>query len=167
MIDAANRIGVTSISRNRSRYSACVCASKPGAMIAMVAGARKNSRTQPTVITPTASVSTVWANGRGVAGRVAAERREHRHERRGEPGRDQDVEQQLRQHERRVVRVELGAGAVGAGEDPVADEAREIRTEGQDGEQDRALGQEPREQGPTPVDHHVLPRPGAWSRTGL
>ncbi len=32
-------------------------------MIATVAGARKNSRMQPTVITPTASVSTVWANG--------------------------------------------------------------------------------------------------------
>ena len=104
---------------------------------------------------------------RGVAGCVAAERREHRHEGRRQPGRDEDVEQELRQDERRVVRVELGAGAVGAGEDPVTDEAREVGAERQDGEQDRALGQEPREQGPTPVDHHVLPRPGAWSRTGL
>ena len=69
---------------------------------------------------------------RRVAGRVPTERREHRHERGREPGGDEDVEQQLREHERRVVRVELGAGAVRPGEDPVADEPREVgaRTSG-------------------------------------
>ena len=46
---------------------------------------------------------------------------------------------ELRQDEGRVVGVELGAGAVGAREHPVAHEAGEVAREGQDREQDRAL----------------------------
>ena len=61
-----------------------------------------------------------------------------RHERRGQPGRDQDVEGDLRDAERRVVGVELGARAVGVGEDPVADDPGREVAERQDRQQDRA-----------------------------
>ncbi len=64
-------IGVTSITRYRSRYSAWLDSSKPGATRRTVAGARISSSRLDADITMTASVRTVWAN-RGAAS--AAER---------------------------------------------------------------------------------------------
>ena len=70
-----------------------------------------------------------------------------RHERRGQPGRDQDVEGDLGDPEGRVVGIELRAGAVRVGEDPVADDPGREVDERQDRQQDRPAREDPVEQG--------------------
>ena len=86
----------------------------------------------------------------------ASEGREHRHERRGQAAGHEHVERELGQDEGRVVGVELGAGAVGAREDAVAEQAGEVARERQDREQHGAGGHEAREQGAEPRDHDSL-----------
>ena len=103
-----------------------------------------------TVITPIAPVSTVrpksFAGSSSAA--VVAQAGVDRDERGGQAGRHEDVQGDLRDPERRVVGVELGAGAVGVGEHPVADDAhREVR-ERQDRQDDRAAREDPIEQAP-------------------
>ena len=70
-----------------------------------------------------------------------------RHERRGQAGRDEDVEGDLGDPEGRVVGVELGAGPVRVGEDPVADDPGREVGERQDRQQDRPAREDPVEQG--------------------
>ena len=77
---------------------------------------------------------------------VVAEPAVDRHERGGQPGRDQDVEGDLRDAERGVVGVELGAGPVRVGEDPVADDPGREVAERQDRQQDRAAREDPVEE---------------------
>ena len=72
---------------------------------------------------------------------------EDRHERRGQTAGDQDVEDQLREHERRVVGVELGRQAEGPGEESVAQEADGVRREREGREEESAARQEPVEEG--------------------
>ena len=62
---------------------------------------------------------------------------EDRDERRRQAGLDEDVEQELRQAERRVVGVELGAGAERAGEDPIPHEPHDVAREDEDREDGR------------------------------
>ncbi len=80
----------------------------------------------------TASVSTVWAKRGAASGSLRPSVVNTGHERRGEAAGDDDVEQELGQHECGVVGVELGAGAVGPGEDPVTAEPGDVAREGQD-----------------------------------
>ena len=70
-------------------------------------------------ITMTASVRTVWANRGAASAAWRASEVNTGHERRREPGRHEHVEGQLREHERRVVGVELRPGPVGPGEQAV------------------------------------------------
>ena len=99
---------------------------------------------------------------------VAAQAAVDRDERRGQPGGHQHVERDLRDPERGVVGVELGAGAVGVGEDPVADDAHREVAERQDGQDDRAAREDastsPRTQ-PIGLDSAVIrSNPGACHR---
>ena len=86
--------------------------------------------------------------GGAVVALVVAEPAVDGHERRGQAGRDEDVEGDLRDAERRVVGVELGARAVRVGEDPVADDARHEVAERQDRQQDRAAREDAVDAGP-------------------
>ena len=84
---------------------------------------------------------------------LAAEGREHGHERRREAAGDEHVERQLGQDERGVVGVELGARAVRPREDAVADEAGRVGREREHPEQDRAGRHVAGEHGAEPRDH--------------
>ena len=76
----------------------------------------------------------------------AAKPREDRHERCRDAAGDDDAERQLGDDERGVERVELLPGAKGARQDPVADQAHEVRAEGQDRQEDGATRHETVEQ---------------------
>jgi hypothetical protein len=76
-----------------------------------------------------------------------AQAREDRDERRGEPGGDEDVERDLGDPEGGVIGVELGARSERVGEQPIADHARREVRERQDGQDDRAAGQDPVDRG--------------------
>ena len=67
---------------------------------------------------------------------------------RGQAGRDEDVEGDLREHERGVVGVELGAGAERLREDPVRGRGPSRSSRSQDRQDEGALGQEPADQRP-------------------
>ena len=85
--------------------------------------------------------------GRSVVALVVAEPAVDRHERRGQPGRDEHVEGDLRDPEGGVVGVELGAGAVRVGEDPVADDPGREVAERQDRQEDRPAREDAVEEG--------------------
>ena len=92
----------------------------------------------------TAAVRTVRAKRSASAGSAPRPQpEEDRDERRREPRLDQDVEQQLGQHERGVVGVELRADAEGAREDAVADQPQDVAAEDERREEGRAARQEP------------------------
>ena len=74
-----------------------------------------------------------------------------------QPRGDQDVEGKLRQDKGGVVGVKLRTRPVRASEQAVPEEPGEVRREGQDREQDGALGQEPPQQCPDP--RHRPPSP--------
>ena len=84
--------------------------------------------------------------GGAVIAVVVAETAVDRHERRRQAGSHQDVEGDLRDAERRVVGVELGAGAVRVGEDAVAHDAGREVGERQDRQEDRAAREDAVEQ---------------------
>ena len=73
---------------------------------------------------------------------VAAEAREDRDEGRGQAGRHEDVEGDLRDPERRVVGIELGAGAVRVGEDAIAHDAQREVDERERREEQRPRGKD-------------------------
>ena len=77
---------------------------------------------------------------------------EDRDERGGQAGCDQHVERDLRDPERGVVGVELGAGAVGVREDAVADEAHPEVREAQDGQDDGATREDDVDEPADPAD---------------
>ena len=94
-----------------------------------------------------------------------------RHERRGQAGRDEDVEGDLGDPEGRVVGVELRAGPVRVGEDPVPDDPGREVGERQDRQQDRPAREDPVEQGAavatTAVNGVRSGHAGSTPRTGV
>ena len=85
---------------------------------------------------------------RPVVAPIVAQAAVDRHERGRQAGGHEDVEGDLRDPERGVVGVELGAGAVGVGEHAVADDAHREVGQRQDGQDDRAAREDPLEQAP-------------------
>ena len=72
---------------------------------------------------------------------------EDRDERRGQAGRDEDVESDLGDAEGRVVGIEFEAGAIRVREDPVADQSHRKVAEAEQREDDRAAREDMVEQG--------------------
>ncbi len=149
-------------------YSARVAASNPGTTRSAVSGAKMNRTTDTIPITSTASVRTdrpkSWAAGSPV---VPLEAGEDRDERSRQSARDDDAEEQLRDQEGGLERVELVTDPERLAEDPLADQPKEVPDERERREEDGATRHEPVDQVPGGGDgrsrHGRLPpsRPGA------